>query len=123
MEREFIRKEAGGGAENASGKSCSSAYTGSGAHEEERRTGLWKWRAMENEENQKQVFHRFPQPLEIAKGAISTFPQPARLGSPIQKGKHKKRRTVEKWKSKSRIPTFPRPEEENKKGGTRLNAG
>ena len=35
-------------------------------------------RAMENEENQKQVFHRFPLPLEIAKGAISTFPQPRR---------------------------------------------
>ena len=90
MEREFIRKEAGGGAENASGKEKAvraPAYTGSGAHEEERRTGLWTWRAMENEENQPQVFHRFPQPLEIAKVAISTFPQPARLGSPIQKGK------------------------------------
>jgi len=33
---------------------------------------------MENEENQKQVFHRFPQPLEIAKDAIPTFPQPRR---------------------------------------------
>jgi len=31
---------------------------------------------MENEENQQQVFQRFPQPLEIAKGAIPTFPQP-----------------------------------------------
>jgi hypothetical protein len=34
-----------------------------------------------------------PQPLEIAKGAIPTFPPP-RLG-------------VEKWKTKSRFPTFP----------------
>ena len=31
---------------------------------------------MENEENQKQVSRRFPQPLEIA--AIPTFPQPRR---------------------------------------------
>jgi hypothetical protein len=35
-------------------------------------------------------------PLEIAHSAISTFPQP-RLAT-----------AMEKWKSKSRIPTFPR---------------
>ncbi len=29
---------------------------------------------MENEENQEQVSHRFPPPLEIAKSAIPTFP-------------------------------------------------
>ena len=68
---------------------------------------------MENEENQEQVFRRFPPPLEIA-AAIPTFPQP--------RGER-----MEKWKSKSRIPTFPRHENieapENKKGGTRLDAG
>jgi hypothetical protein len=48
---------------------------------------------MENEENQKQVSHRFPQPLEIANDAITTFPQP--------------RRGAEKWKTKPRFPTFP----------------
>src|SRR6202022_3868771 len=48
---------------------------------------------MENEENQKQVSHRFPQPLEIANDAIPTFPQP--------------RRGAEKWKTKPRFPTFP----------------
>jgi hypothetical protein len=36
------------------------------------------------------------EPLEIANHAISTFPQP-RLAN-----------AMEKWKSKSRIPTFPR---------------
>ena len=48
---------------------------------------------VDNEENQGQVFRRFPPPLEIA-AAIPTFPQPRgeRMG---------------KWKSKSRIPTFP----------------
>ena len=40
---------------------------------------LWKWRAVENEENQTAVFQRFPPPLEIAEGAISTFPQGRRL--------------------------------------------
>jgi hypothetical protein len=38
-------------------------------------------------------FPRFPQPLEIAL-AIPTFPQPRDYRE-------------EKWKSKSRIPTFP----------------
>jgi hypothetical protein len=49
---------------------------------------------MENEENQKQVFHRFPQPLEIAK---ARFPHSHSPGYDRE----------EKWKSKSRIPTFP----------------
>ena len=48
---------------------------------------------MDNEENQKQVSHRCPQPLEIARGAIPTFPPP--------------RLRVEKWKTKNRFPTFP----------------
>ena len=48
---------------------------------------------MENEENRKQVFPRFPQPLEIA----TRFPH---SHSPDDD-------RVEKWKSKSRIPTFP----------------
>jgi hypothetical protein len=48
---------------------------------------------MENEENRKQVFHRFPQPLEIA----TRFPHSHSPGDD----------RVEKWKSKSRIPTFP----------------
>src|SRR5207248_6659395 len=48
---------------------------------------------MENEENQKPVSHRFPQPLEIANDAIPTFPQP--------------RRGAEKWKTQPRFPTFP----------------
>src|ERR1700736_4431013 len=48
---------------------------------------------MENEENQKRVSHRFPQPLEIANDAIPTFPQP--------------RRGAEKWKTKPRFPTCP----------------
>jgi hypothetical protein len=39
-------------------------------------------------------FPLFPQPLEIAKSAIPTFPQP---------GDDRE----EKWKSKTRIPTFP----------------
>ncbi len=47
---------------------------------------------VENEENQTQVSLRFPQPLEIA-GAIPTFPQLLLR--------------VEKWKTKSRFPTFP----------------
>jgi len=49
---------------------------------------------MENEENQKQVFHRFPQPLEIAK---ARFPHSHSPDCDRE----------EKWKSKSRIPTFP----------------
>jgi hypothetical protein len=49
---------------------------------------------MENEENQKQVFHRFPQPLEIAR---ARFPHSHSPGGNRE----------EKWKSKSRIPTFP----------------
>jgi hypothetical protein len=49
---------------------------------------------MENEENQRQVFHRFPQPLEIAKGR---FPHSHSPGYDRE----------EKWKSKSRISTFP----------------
>jgi hypothetical protein len=48
---------------------------------------------MENEENRKQVFHRFPQPLEIA----------TRLPHSHSPGDDR----VEKWKSKIRIPTFP----------------
>jgi hypothetical protein len=49
---------------------------------------------MENEENQKQVFPRFPQSLEIAK---ARFPHSHSPGYDRE----------EKWKSKSRIPTFP----------------
>ena len=49
---------------------------------------------MENEENQSQVFHRFPQPLEIAK---TRFPHSHSPGYDRE----------EKWKSKNRIPTFP----------------
>ena len=49
---------------------------------------------MENEENQRQVFHRFPQPLQIAK---ARFPHSHSPGDSRE----------EKWKSKSRIPTFP----------------
>jgi hypothetical protein len=49
---------------------------------------------MDAEENQRQVFLPRPQPLEIAKGAIPTFPPPRRQSR------------MEKWKSKSRIPTF-----------------
>jgi len=49
---------------------------------------------MENEENQKQVFHRFPQTLEIAR---------ARFPHSHSPGDYRE----EKWKSKSRIPTFP----------------
>jgi hypothetical protein len=45
------------------------------------------------EENQRQVSHGRPQSLEIAKAAIPTFPQ--------------LRRGAEKWKTKSRFPTFP----------------
>src|SRR5260370_29815428 len=48
---------------------------------------------MENEENQEQVFHRFPPPLEIA----ARFPHSHSRGNDRE----------EKWKSKSRIPTFP----------------
>src|SRR5258708_10898044 len=48
---------------------------------------------MENEENQEQVFHRFPPPLEIA----ARFPHSHSRGDDRE----------EKWKSKSRIPTFP----------------
>src|SRR5712671_2819600 len=43
--------------------------------------------------NQSQVSHGRPQSLEIAKAAIPTFPQ--------------LRRGAEKWKTKSRFPTFP----------------
>jgi len=49
---------------------------------------------MENEENQRQVFQRFPLPLEIAKARFPHSPSP---------GYDRE----EKWKSKSRIPTFP----------------
>jgi hypothetical protein len=49
---------------------------------------------MENVENQKQVFHRFPPPLEIA----GRFPHSRSPGDD----------RVEKWKSNRRIPTFPR---------------
>src|SRR5947207_5374381 len=48
---------------------------------------------MENEENQKPVSHRFPQPLEIPNDAIPTFPQP--------------RRGAEKWKTKLQVSHFP----------------
>jgi len=50
---------------------------------------------VDSEENQKQVSLRCPPPLEIA-CAISTFPQ-LRLAT-----------AMEKWKSRNRIPTFPR---------------
>jgi hypothetical protein len=55
--------------------------------------GLRKCRAVDSDENQKQVSHRCHKPLEIA-GAIPTFPPP--------------RLTVamEKWKSKGRIRHF-----------------
>jgi hypothetical protein len=49
---------------------------------------------MENEENQRQVFQRFPQTLEIAKARFPHSPSPDDDRE-------------EKWKSKSRIPTFP----------------
>ena len=42
--------------------------------------GLRKCRTMENEENQEQVFRRFPPSLEIA-AAIPTFPPRLRLPS------------------------------------------
>src|SRR5438045_8128849 len=48
---------------------------------------------MENEENQKPVSHRFPQPLEIPNDAIPTFPQP--------------RRGAGKWKTKPQLSHFP----------------
>ena len=48
---------------------------------------------MDAEENQRQVSHGRPQSLEIAKAAIPTFPQ-------LPRG-------AEKWKTKSRFPTFP----------------
>src|ERR1022692_2742782 len=50
---------------------------------------------MDSEENQVQVSLRCPPPLEIA-GAIPTFPQPRATTA------------MEKRKSNSRIPTFPR---------------
>jgi hypothetical protein len=61
---------------------------------------------MENEENQNQVFRRFPQPLEIAK-RDSHIPTATTTTA------------VEKWKSKSRIPTFPPrlPMDQNQKKG------
>ena len=49
---------------------------------------------MENEENQRQVFQRFPQTLEIAKARFPHSPSPDDDRE-------------EKWKSKRRIPTFP----------------
>src|SRR5450755_162492 len=55
-----------------------------------------------------------PQPLEIANNAIPTFPQPL-LG-------------VEKWKTKSRFPTFPlvvfavQPNQERKPSGGSLRS-
>ena len=49
---------------------------------------------MGNAENQKRVSRRFPQPLEIAK---ARFPHSHNPGDDRE----------EKWKSKSRIPTFP----------------
>ena len=55
-----------------------------------------------------------PQPLEIANNAISTFPQPL-LG-------------VEKWKTKSKFPTFPlvvfalKPNQERKPSGGSLRS-
>ena len=50
-------------------------------------TGWWT-----EVENQKQVSHLRPPPLEIA-NAISTFPQP--------------RPAAENWKTKTTFPTFP----------------
>ncbi len=49
---------------------------------------------MENEENQRQVFQRFPQLLEIAKARFPHSHSPDDYRE-------------EKWKSRSRIPTFP----------------
>ena len=59
------------------------------------KAGPWKCRSVDAEENQLQVFPPRPQPLEIANGAISTFPPPRRC-------------RFEKWKSKPRISTSDR---------------
>src|SRR5258707_11570748 len=56
---------------------------------------LRKCRAVGSAENQKQVFSAAKKPLEIA-AAIPTFPQLRPAAA------------MEKWKSKDRIPTFPR---------------
>jgi hypothetical protein len=55
--------------------------------------GPWKCRSDGQRGKPKPGFPRCPQPLEITQDVISTFP-PSRLG-------------VEKWKTKSRFPTFP----------------
>ena len=55
--------------------------------------GPWKCRSDGQRGKPKPGFPRCPQPLEITQDVISTFPPP-RLG-------------VEKWKTKSRFPTFP----------------
>jgi hypothetical protein len=55
--------------------------------------------AVESVESQKQASPSFHSPLEISPkaGEISTFPQLRR------------KQAVEKWKTKSRFPTFPPP--------------
>src|ERR1017187_57678 len=62
-------------------------------------------------ESQLRAFHRFHERLEIAKAAVSTFPPPRpRLPLSNQKRSQKAKTymgTVEKWKSKTRISTFP----------------
>src|SRR5260370_13673767 len=71
-------------------ESCSPAFTIGGVHDS---GGPWKCRSDGQRGKPKAGFPRCPQPLEIANGAISTFPPP--------------RRRVEKWKPKSRFPSFP----------------
>jgi hypothetical protein len=55
--------------------------------------GPWKCRSDGQRGKPKPGFPRCPQPLGITPNVIPTFPPP-RLG-------------VEKWKTKSRFPTFP----------------
>jgi hypothetical protein len=61
-------------------------------------------------EIQKKAFHSFHPRLEIAKPAISTFPPPPPFGRFSKQTSQKQRPTfwtMEKWKSNTRIPTFP----------------
>src|SRR5579864_7777280 len=60
-------------------------------------------------ESQRQAFHRSHERLEIAQAAISTFPPPRlRLSFLLTELKPKAHmETVEKWKSKIGISTFP----------------
>src|SRR5260370_29154299 len=74
--------------------------------------GLWKWRAMGNEENQKQVSLVSHSPLEIA-GAIPTFPQPRR----------RPRGKVEIQQQDSHFPVAVSLSQETQKRRIPLNAG